>query len=313
MPDTQSRISNTSYIGRFAPSPSGPLHFGSLVCALASYLDARAHNGQWLVRIEDIDPPREQPGATQLILNTLRAHGLHWDGEVLYQSARHEAYNVALKQLADAGLTYRCECNRRRLQHLNKGYDGYCRTHPPAPGVASAIRLRVSDLPAPFGHLSPEVTFDDGVRGMQREDLRRTSGDFVIHRKDGLFAYQLAVVVDDAAQGVTHVVRGNDLLETTARQIYLLRVLGHPQPHYSHIPVVVDEHQHKLSKQNHAPAVDDTRAAENLWAACNCLGLKPPSELRGNIPALLAWAAQTWGIAAIPQQDTLRCPRDPMA
>lgn len=264
-----------TYIGRFAPSPSGPLHFGSLVCALASYLDAKRHGGQWLLRIEDIDPPREQPGAADAIKRTLEAHGLYWDGEVRYQSQRADAYWDCLNTLKKLALVYACSCPRARLASLNGRYDGYCRLHPPAVDEPCALRLKVTDLPEKFRHIRNAIEFVDHVHGAQKEDIAQVSGDFVIHRKDGLFAYQLAVVVDDIDQGITNVVRGSDLLDTTARQIFLYHILGKKPPEYSHIPVVKDEHGNKLSKQNHAEAVDVQQARSNIDKALAFLGYSP--------------------------------------
>jgi glutamyl-Q tRNA(Asp) synthetase len=311
MPATDRPAESTApapYVGRFAPSPSGRLHLGSLVCALASYLEARSQRGEWLVRMEDIDPPREEPGAQDAILRTLEAHGLHWDREVLRQSTRHQAYRELLAELQNAQLCYRCSCNRRRLQSLAGPYDGHCRRHPPAPDEAAAMRLKVSDLPNGF-HCTSCIHFDDGIHGPCTEDLYNTCGDFVIHRKDGLFAYQLAVVADDIFQGITHIVRGSDLLDTTARQVYLFHLLGEQAPHYSHIPVLVDQQQQKLSKQNRAPAVDDASAGANLWHACHCLGLSPPTALRSaSPPALLEWALEHWSLQSVPRAHSLLAP-----
>ena len=285
---------NKSYIGRFAPSPSGPLHFGSLVCALASYLDARANNGCWLVRIEDIDPPREQPGATDAILACLEHHYLHWDGEVVYQSARSDSYLETLRQLRERSLSYRCDCTRKRLADLNGYYDGYCLSRGITSSTPAAVRLDVLQSLAELSDMAHPVRFIDGIQGEQFENLL-TAGDFVIHRKDGLFAYQLAVVVDDIWQNITHVVRGADLLDTTARQILLFRLLGCPPPYYSHVPVVVDAQGNKLSKQNRAPAIDSTRAGENLYLALRVLGLNPAAELQQAPPeTLIDWAVNHW-------------------
>lgn len=267
------------YIGRFAPSPTGPLHFGSLVCALASYLDAKRHGGQWLLRIEDIDPPREQPGAADAIKRTLEAHGLYWDGEVRYQSQRSDAYWECLNELKKLDLVYPCNCTRARLASLNGPYDGHCRRHPPPAGEACALRLKVIELPEAFRQVNNNIEFRDRICGAQSENIEMISGDFVTHRKDGLFAYQLAVVVDDIDQGVTDVVRGDDLLDTTARQIFLYHILGKTPPSYAHIPVIKDAQGNKLSKQNHAPAVDDSTPVENLQRALTCLG-HAPSQLK---------------------------------
>lgn len=283
-----------SYTGRFAPSPSGPLHFGSLVCALASYLDARANNGRWLVRIEDIDPPREQPGATDAILACLEHHHLFWDDEVVYQSRRSESYLETLRQLRDRSLSYRCNCTRKRLADLHGNYDGYCLARGIASSTPAAVRLDVLRSLAEISDLENPVSFIDGIQGEQLENLL-TAGDYVIHRKDGLFAYQLAVVVDDIWQNITHVVRGADLLDTTARQILLFRLLGTPAPHYSHVPLVVDAQGNKLSKQNRAPAIDNARAGENLYLALRVLGLNPAAKLQGAPPEyLIEWAASQW-------------------
>lgn len=265
----------SQYIGRFAPSPSGPLHFGSLVCALASYIDAKRHGGQWLVRIEDIDPPREQPGASEQILQCLKTHGLHWDGEVRHQSERSEAYRAALEWLQQEDLLYRCACTRKRLAPLRGLYDGYCREMPADSSQPAALRLKVNGLPPKYAATHTHITFTDRIKGQVAEDLTQ-SGDFVIHRKDGYFAYQLAVVIDDIDQGVTHIVRGDDLLDTTAKQIYLYHLLGKTAPTFSHIPVVVDSHGNKLSKQNHAPALDHRLPTQNLITALRHLHLPVP-------------------------------------
>lgn len=282
------------YVGRFAPSPTGPLHFGSLVCALASYLDAKQHNGKWLLRIEDIDPPREPPGAADAIKRTLESHGLFWDGEVRYQSTRSEAYWECLNKLATLDLTYPCNCTRARLAPLRGCYGGYCRRNPPSQNEPCALRLKVTDLPAAFRHLDNQIEFYDRICGLQRENLAEASGDFVIHRKDGLFAYQLAVVVDDIDQNITDIVRGDDLLDTTARQIFLYHILGHTPPTYAHIPVIKDSNGNKLSKQNHAPAVNDTTPLQNLCNALLALGVQPAE---GSIEDILNEAAETMSFA----------------
>ena len=216
-----------AYCGRFAPSPTGPLHFGSLVAAVGSYLDARSHDGQWLVRIEELDPPREMPGAADLILKTLAAYGFEWDGEVVYQSNRHDAYESALESLTRQGLLFPCSCSRREIADSTLGggehlvYPGTCRDGLVEGKVARAWRVRVTDA---------DIAFDDNVQGPVSQCLQRDAGDFVLKRADGLYAYQLAVVVDDAWQGITHIVRGADLLDSTARQIYLQRCLGLATP-----------------------------------------------------------------------------------
>ncbi|WP_370981091.1 tRNA glutamyl-Q(34) synthetase GluQRS [Agaribacterium sp. ZY112] len=277
-----------AYRGRFAPSPSGPLHFGSLVCALASWLDARAHQGQWLLRIEDIDPPREQAGADLLIIDSLKQHGLDWDESHSYQSQHQHRYQQQLQNLKEQGLSYRCNCNRKRLKELTGCYDGHCRLRTLPVNTPAATRLNC-DLA--FSRQSL-FSFQDRAQGLQKEDLAQ-SGDFIIHRKDGLFAYQLAVSCDDSHQGITHVVRGSDLLETTCKQVALMTLFGASTPNYLHIPVISSSAGQKLSKQNHAPALNNTEALENVKRACRALGMdthSAPRELR----ALLTWATERW-------------------
>lgn len=286
------------YKGRFAPSPTGPLHLGSLVAALGSFLDARAHAGQWLLRIEDLDPPREQPGAADTILRSLEAHGLHWAGAVLYQHDRLEAYESAAQKLQQAGWAYPCACSRREIADSGlRGlegpvYPGTCRNRLPAGKAARALRLRVPDATV--------FEFEDALQGTLRQDLAREIGDFVIRRADGLFAYQLAAVVDDAFQGITHVVRGADLLLSTPRQIYLQRRLGLPTPFYMHLPVVVNAAGEKLSKQTGALPLDDTEPSANLFLALMFLRQSPPQELQ-HAPAaeLLLWARSHWQPTAL--------------
>lgn len=283
------------YVGRFAPSPSGPLHAGSLLTAVASYVDARASGGRWLVRMEDLDPPREMPGADQLILQTLQCHGLQWDGPVLYQSTRHDRYRAVLAALAERGLTYRCACSRARLASLGHAYDGWCRDHIPSADTPCAIRLCV-----PTDSTQAMIQFDDRIQGRQTQSLAG-EGDYIIHRKDGLFAYQLAVVVDDLDQGITDVVRGCDILDSSARQIYLADLLGGSPLRYAHVPVLTGADSQKLSKQNHAPALDNAAPSRNLWQSLYLLGQKPPAALMEETPSqLLAWAVENWNIRAVP-------------
>jgi glutamyl-Q tRNA(Asp) synthetase len=296
--------SASPYVGRFAPSPSGPLHFGSLVAALGSWLDARAAGGTWLVRMEDLDRPREQPGAADAILRTLQDCGLTWDGTVLRQSGRDAHYAAALERLRAAGQVYPCGCTRKEIADSSTGiardgaqvYPGTCR-HGLAPGrVARAFRVRTSAEP---------VRFLDRLQGPQAQALEREVGDFVLLRADGLFAYQLAVVVDDAAQGVTDVVRGADLLESTARQIWLQTLLGCATPRYLHLPVAVNAAGEKLSKQTHAAPT----GPHSLPAALDFLGHAPPPELRAApVRELLAWAVQAWDPARLPRQRALPAP-----
>ncbi|MBK1672279.1 tRNA glutamyl-Q(34) synthetase GluQRS [Ectothiorhodospira shaposhnikovii] len=273
-----------TYIGRFAPSPTGPLHQGSLVAAVFSFLDARAHQGIWRVRIEDLDPPREQPGAADAILRTLEAHALLWDEDILYQSSRLEAYAEAMTALRHKGQAYDCGCTRREIAASGLAglegpvYPGTCRQGL-APGrVPRALRVRTHDDP---------IGFHDRHHGLVSQCLGREIGDFVIRRADGLTAYQLAVVVDDAFQGITHVVRGSDLLDSTPRQIHLQRLLALPTPVYLHHPLVLDGNGDKLSKQTHAPAVDSTAPLTNLAAVMGFLHLPLPPDWRDATPAAL--------------------------
>jgi len=279
------------YRGRFAPSPTGPLHLGSLIAALASFLDARHRAGEWLVRIEDLDPPREEPGAARRILHSLRCHGLDWDGEVLWQNHRQGAYRRALEQLAAGGHLFYCDCSR---QQAGPGgvCSGRCRGHQAGVGNPHAIRVAVPP--------DCRIRFTDRLQGSHDLHLGRELADFVVRRKDDLIAYQLAVVVDDAAQGVTHVVRGSDLLDSTPRQICLQQLLGYPTPDYCHLPVMTDNRGQKLSKQNHAPALDDSRAAANLFAALRFLRQPEPPAALANVAELLAFARDHWRPRAIP-------------
>ena len=281
------------YIGRFAPSPTGPLHFGSLLAALASFLDARSCNGKWLLRMEDLDPPREPPGTDQIILNQLQDLGLTWDGEVLYQSTRLPEYEKTLEQLTSMQLCFRCDCSRPRIKALGSVYDGHCRDRHLDQTSKSSVRLRVDDS---------RISFDDLIQGEYSQQLNKDVGDFILRRKDGLFAYQLAVVVDDAFQDINCIVRGYDLLESTPRQIYIQRILGLPTPRYAHIPVVTNEQGQKLSKQHFAEAIDTDNASEQLLQALKFLGQQPPRKLQGSsTTTILAWAQEAWDIQAVPK------------
>ncbi len=280
--------------GRFAPSPSGALHFGSLVAALASWLDARAAGGEWRVRIEDVDTPRTVPGAAEEILRALESLGLHWDGEVAWQSRRTALYEEALERLRAQGLVYGCRCSRKELAdaglHGLEGaiYPGTCRDLAVAASNSVAHRLRVG---------AGLVEFDDRVQGRISQDVARDIGDFVLKRRDGLPAYQLAVVVDDAAQGVTDVVRGADLLHSTPRQILLQHALGVATPRYLHFPVATNARGEKLSKQTLAPALRADRPGELLAAALEFLSQAPPTT---RIPReILAEAVSAWDPARI--------------
>lgn len=288
----------SDYIGRFAPSPTGPLHLGSLVAALASFLDARAHQGQWLLRMEDIDPPREQAGAAEGILRCLEAHHLHWDGNVLYQSTRHNAYRDALQQLNQQSLTYYCTCSRQALQG-EAIYNGHCQSLHHDANTPSAIRLNAGAALKQI-QANPELMFEDLIQGPQQQNLLTEVGDFVIHRKEALFAYQLAVVVDDIFQSITHVIRGADLLESTARQRLLFKLLGNTPPTFGHIPLVLNEAGQKLSKQNFAPALNHHSASDNLYRALTLLNQAPPTELQGESPSrILDWAIAHWQLVSL--------------
>lgn len=292
------------YIGRFAPSPTGPLHFGSLVAALASYLEAKAHGGHWLVRMEDLDRPRAVAGAADSILSTLSAYGFEWHGEVMYQSRRDSAYQAALQTLQAQGQCYPCACSRREIadssQHGVDGlvYPGTCR-HGLAPGkLARAWRVRTADAA-----LQQLVTVEDAIQDTSSQNLARDIGDFVLKRADGLFAYQLAVVVDDAEQGVTHVVRGADLLDSTPRQVYLQELLGYSGPVYAHVPVATNAQGEKLSKQTLATALDSNSATSALYRALAFLGQQPPAALsKASLQEIWAWAMANWRLAAVPKQ-----------
>ena len=261
----------TNYAGRFAPSPTGPLHFGSLIAAVASYCDAKSHNGKWLVRMEDLDKPRELAGAADDILRTLEAFGFAWDGEVMYQSRRAAAYEQALTQLKVQGVIYPCACSRKEIADsaVSRGIEGaiYPKTclKTPAlkPNIHAASRAIVLD---------ENITFFDAIQGEITQNLARDIGDFVVKRADGLFAYQLAVIVDDAEQDVTHVVRGADLLDSTPRQIYLQHLLGFPTPRYAHVPVAVNAAGEKLSKQTLAKAITPKAAPMLVFEALDFLG-----------------------------------------
>jgi glutamyl-Q tRNA(Asp) synthetase len=278
------------YVGRFAPSPTGPLHFGSLVAALASYMEARSAKGKWLLRMEDLDKPREQRGAADAILRALDAFGLHWDGAVEYQSRRGSLYRDALDRLK--AHTYPCGCTRREIADSTLAidgariYGGNCRGGL-APGkTARTIRIRAEG----------QISFIDRVQSAQTQHLERDVGDFVLWRADGQFAYQLAVVVDDAEQGITDVVRGADLLDSTARQIYLQQRLGYPVPNYLHVPVAVDAAGEKLSKQTGAEAVDPARRGDALRRALAFLGQMETGDL--------AEGLHNWDASRIPSRRT---------
>jgi glutamyl-Q tRNA(Asp) synthetase len=282
------------YVGRFAPSPTGPLHFGSLVAAVASYLQAKTQQGRWLLRIEDIDPPREQVGAGEMLVRTLRHYGFEWDGDVILQSASGAAHAQALQQLGDLGYAYPCGCSRRQLADVPRGplgpiYPGTCRDG--CEQTETAIRVRTDDQ---------TIEFDDCLQGSYAQCLESESGDFVIRRRDGLIAYHLAVVVDDELEGITEVVRGIDLIDSTPRQIWLQRLLGYATPRYVHVPVVTHENGDKLSKLTGAPGIPWDNAAAVLVSALRALQQHPPHDLgRSTLPEVWDWAMQNWVLAGM--------------
>lgn len=290
--------------GRFAPTPNGPLHFGSLTAAVGSFLHARSRGGEWLVRMEDIDRPRVVPGAADAILRLLEAYGMTWDGPVMIQSMRDEVYRAALDALDAAGAVYPCGCSRREIADSNLNgqrgsvYPGTCREGLPPGRAPRSLRVRTAGA---------VVAFDDLLQGRICQTLDVEAGDFVVRRADRSFAYQLAVVVDDAEQGVTEVVRGADLLGSTPRQVHLQRLLELPTPVYAHLPVAVNVRGEKLSKQTHAPALDSRQPAAALWAALHFLRQEPPREIaRADVATVWQWALANWrteavaGIAAAP-------------
>lgn len=296
-----------AYTGRFAPSPTGPLHFGSLVCALASFIDARYHSGRWLVRVEDIDPPREVPGATTTILQQLSDHGLIWDGQLLYQSSRTEAYREAIENLKSSGAAYNCDCPRQRITALGGIYDGHCRDRKVTENAA--VRLQV---PA---ETQATVRFSDLIMGDYSQNLSTEAGDFVVQRRDGLFSYQLAVTVDDQFQNISHIIRGADLIDSTPRQIYLQKCFGLFSADssvpltYGHLPMATNTEGQKLSKQNHAAALIVGQESQNLWLALEWLQQRPPTELQNeSVQQILDWAIGNWAIDSVPKQLAVPAP-----
>ncbi|MGM0525029.1 MAG: tRNA glutamyl-Q(34) synthetase GluQRS [Pseudomonadota bacterium] len=272
--------SGNPYRGRFAPTPSGPLHFGSLVAALGSYLDAKAHNGDWLVRIEDVDKPRAVEGADTVILQQLSDHGLHWDQPVIYQSQRDARYNDVLNQFANE--LYDCDCSRKDIRARGNCYDGYCRSRQPRP---SPFAIR-------FTNDHPVTQFFDRWHGLVQPDNNCVAEDFIVKRRDQLFAYQLAVVVDDIDQGITDIVRGSDLIQPSFWQLTLWQRLNGVLPRMMHLPLVVADDGRKLSKQNHAPAIDSRQALKNLTEAAKILQIDVP--LTDKVTDFLPLATENW-------------------
>ena len=281
--------------GRFAPSPTGPLHFGSLLAATASYLDAHAQRQPWLLRIDDLDLARNVAGAADEIKRALDAHGLHWDGSPILQSERSELYQHALHSLSQLGLIFYCRCSRRQLRG-HAIYPGICRTQI-NPVTDAAMRIQVNHT---------VIEFDDPVQGRQRNMLERSTGDFIVRRRDGLIAYQLATAVDDGGDDIDSVVRGADLLDNTPRQIYLMQLLGLTPPNYAHIPTLIHADGSKLSKQTFAEPVNAQDAAANLIRTFTWLGLSPIPEARlWTCADLISWGVEHWHLANVPRQLTL--------
>jgi glutamyl-Q tRNA(Asp) synthetase len=304
-------MKNPAYRGRFAPSPTGPLHFGSLVAALASCLEARSRAGEWLVRMEDIDTPRNVPGAAETILRTLESYGFEWDGPVLWQHTRLDAYAAALTDLIERGRAYPCACSRSEIalaaRHpaIDGGlcYPGTCRSGLPPGRAPRAWRLQVADTP---------IAFTDRVQGRITQHLVQDVGDFVLKRADGLFAYQLAVTVDDEFQGISDIVRGADLLASTPRQIWLQSCLGYRTPGYAHLPVATNAQGEKLSKQTLAPALKTADAARQLVLALHFLGQDAPATLaRADLREIWRWARGHWSGDRIPRHLESPAPAQP--
>lgn len=283
-----------AYVGRFAPSPSGPLHFGSLIAALGSYFQAKSNHGKWIVRIEDIDPPRALKHADQLILNTLEAFHLFWDGPVLYQSKQLNRYQAQIDHWLTTNQAYYCECTRKQIKQSGGFYQGTCRNKQLNNPQDCAVRLAMTH---------PTYSFVDQKHGDITIPSQLAEEDFIIKRRDGLFAYNLAVVLDDIYQGVTEVVRGADLIEPTGRQISLYKILGQKTIHYLHLPLATDLQGNKLSKQNHAPAIHNENPKPTLLAAMRFLGFVIPEEIQASdLDEIIQWGCQNWCITQLPDR-----------
>lgn len=299
----------TKYIGRFAPSPTGPLHFGSLIAATSSYLEAYVNNGDWIIRVEDLDKPREVAGATDSILQTLQAFGFEWNDKILYQSQRLDAYQAAFDTLNNNDLIYPCSCSRKEIvdSATGMGVEGFIYPGTCSNGLSKRNIFKLSN------HLSYRVKvpqsaleFSDAIQGKITQNLATDIGDFILKRADGLFAYQLAVVLDDAVQGITHVVRGADLLDSTPRQIYLQQLLGLTTPNYAHVPIASNTQGEKLSKQTLAQALDGKNANQQLWQTLIFLGQSPPNELQyESLNTVWRWAKIHWAIQKVPKQRAI--------
>ncbi|MEH6566773.1 MAG: tRNA glutamyl-Q(34) synthetase GluQRS [Halopseudomonas sp.] len=290
------------YVGRFAPTPSGHLHFGSLVAALASYLDARHQQGQWLIRVEDLDQPRSIPGASAQIIQTLACYGMHSDGKILYQQDRLELYEAQTELWLSEGKAYYCDCSRRDLAEFEGIYPGTCRDRGLPAATNHAVRLTVPDQP---------ITTLDRLQPAFTQNLATSLGDFIIRRRDGIYAYQLAVVLDDIAQGVTDVVRGADLLDSTPRQQWLYQLLGQPLPRYLHIPLLLRADGEKLSKRLGSTPLDHAKAPAELFRALQALAQQPPDALRdASVAEQLQWATAHWQPQRLSAAPSL--PPDPL-
>lgn len=295
----------SKYIGRFAPSPTGPLHFGSLVAAIASYCDAKANNGQWLVRIEDLDKPREVAGAADNILQTLQNFGLQWDADVLYQSNRTDLYQTALAQLIKQEQAYPCQCSRKTIQTnaTQTGpegaiYPNTCIKKPIKPRSDTAWRMKTAHI---------TITVKDAILATETQAIDKLFGDFVIKRADQLFSYQLAVVVDDALQGITNIVRGADLWQSTSRQIHLQHVLGYPTPQYAHVPLITNAQGQKLSKQTLAQAIEVKDANGLIFDVLRLLNQNPPETIKfAEKKEILDWGIANWKLTQLPTTSIVK-------
>ncbi|THB72330.1 MAG: tRNA glutamyl-Q(34) synthetase GluQRS [Gammaproteobacteria bacterium] len=292
----QNSSTNNNYIGRFAPSPTGPLHFGSLVAAVGSYLEAKTNHGKWLLRVEDIDPPREVKGATKNIISTLEQFGFEWDEHITYQSRRYEIYQEYIDQLLHRSLAYSCGCSRKEIAKTATRsangliYPGTCRI-----GLGNkeprSVRLLTENI---------DINFHDLVQGVIIQNLETESGDYVIKRADGLYAYNLAVVIDDQLSGITDIVRGHDLLACTCQHIYLQRVLHFDTPRYAHLPIAINKSGQKLSKQNLAKEIDTHNKAQALFNALTFLNQNPDKQLlESDLDSIWNWSIENWNIGAI--------------
>lgn len=299
-------LSVPDYRGRFAPSPTGALHFGSLIAAVGSYLEAKSHNGEWLVRIENLDKPREIPAASHEIFRALEILGMEWDHEVIYQDQRKDTYENILTILNKRGLTYSCTCTRKEIADSSitgisgQIYAGTCRNNVQNKDRSGAVRIKTDNN---------IIEFEDSLHGLISQRLESETGDFILRRSDGIYAYQLAVVADDATQGITNVVRGADLLDSTPRQIYLQKLLGYSTPTYMHLPVAVNNQGEKLSKQTKAALLDISNPVKQLVEAVNFLDQEPPIELLGNnVSSFWKWAIENWHPEKIHKKRTLPFP-----